>query len=174
MSLELPLAMLQSGASALSGEMMRTTLITGLFLAVVIAAMYLAFRAVRPKQDNSITLALREEFDRSKEALLLAAQAKRAGQESGEAAKKQAEAEERERELLCANVNPELIFGKACPLCGLDMMEDQELVIDPYTGQGYHFSSFLNDWPAGLERPRYMYRHPQGTVVKSENLYRTY
>jgi hypothetical protein len=50
------------------------------------------------------------------------------------------------------------------------MMSDQELVIDPYTGQGYHYSSFVSDWPVGQERPKFVYRYPQNTVVRSDQL----
>ena len=82
--------------------------------------------------------------------------------------------EAKERELLKENVDPQRVIGQTCPLCGLEMTDDQELVIDPYTGQGYHFSSFLNDWPAGAERPKYVYRYPQGTVVKSADLVRSF
>jgi hypothetical protein len=174
MSLSLSLCLLQSSASPLMGEMMHATILTGIFLAVLVTAMYFAFSAMRSAKNNSSTLALREQFEKSKDALLLAAQAKKAAQESGEAAKKQADAEERERELLRANVDPALVIGKTCPLCGLEMMEDQELVIDPYSGQGYHFSSFLSDWPKGQDRPKYVYRYPQGTVVKSANLFLTF
>jgi len=52
------------------------------------------------------------------------------------------------------------------------MVDDQDLVIDPYTGRGYHLSSFLHDWPVEAARPKYIYRYPQATVVRSEDLLR--
>ena len=42
--------------------------------------------------------------------------------------------------------------------------------VDPYTGQGYHFSSFINDWPRDQDRPKFVYRYPHGTVVRTDQL----
>ncbi len=141
---------------------------------VFIVGMVLAFKYLRPGQDRSATAAVRDEFEKSKAALLLAAQARKAEHEADESAKRQLEVEEKERELLRANVDPQPYFGRTCPLCGLEMMEDQELVIDPYTGAAYHFSSFLSAWPLDQDRPKYIYRYPQATVVKSTDLVRQF
>jgi len=146
------------------------TVMVGLFLLVVIVVMYFVFKMLKPRLDQSSSEQLRQEFEKSKEALLLAAQSKKAVREAEKSAARQVDAEQRERELLKENVDPESAFGKTCPLCGLEMMSDQDLVIDPYTGQAYHFSSFINDWPAGQPRPKYVYRYPQHTVVNSEKL----
>jgi len=143
-------------------------LMVGLFLLVVIVVMYFVFKMLKPRLDQSSSEQLRLEFEKSKEALLLVAQTKKAEREAEESASRQVDADQRERELLRENVDPESAFGKTCPLCGLEMMSDQDLVIDPYTGQAYHFSSFINDWPSGQPRPKYVYRYPQHTVVKSE------
>ena len=164
--------LLQPEPLPLMTDMVRFVVGGAAFVAVVIVAMYFVFKYSKPKTDLSAAAKAREEFEKSKEVLLLAAQAKKAAQESDASAKRQSEMEEKERELLRENVDPLRVIGQACPLCGLEMAEDQELVIDPYTGQGYHFSSFLNDWPAGAERPRFVYRYPQGTVVKSTDLVR--
>lgn len=147
------------------------SVMVGLFLIVVIVVMYFVFKMLKPRLDQSSAEQLRQEFEKSKEALLLSAQTKKAAREAEKSAERQADAEQRERELLKENVDPESAFGKTCPLCGLEMMSDQDLVIDPYTGQAYHFSSFINDWPAGQPRPKYVYRYPQHTVVKSDNLF---
>lgn len=146
------------------------SVMVGLFLIVVIVVMYFVFKMLRPRLDQSSTEQLRQEFEKSKDALLLAAQAKRTTREAEDSADRQADAEQREAELLKENVNPETVFGKTCPLSGLEMMSDQDLVIDPYTGQGYHYSSFISDWPVGQERPKFVYRYPQNTVVKSDQL----
>lgn len=141
---------------------------------VFIVGLILAFKYLRPSQDRSATAAVREEFEKSKAALLLAAQARKAEHEADESARRQQEMEDKERELLKANVDPQQYFGRNCPLCGLEMMDDQELVVDPYTGEAYHFSSFLSSWPPGQERPKYVYRYPQATVVKSADLVRLF
>jgi hypothetical protein len=156
--------------SPLMSDMMQFVMFTAGFVLVVGVAMYFIIRKLRPKLDNSASAAVRDEFEKSKDALLLAAQAKKAAKEKDEAAQRAVEKEQKERELLAENVNPQDIIGKNCPLSGLEMEADQELVIDPYTGQGYHYSSFVNDWPAGQERPKYVYRYPHGTVVKTENM----
>jgi hypothetical protein len=168
----LPLALLQQ--TRLASDMLQFSLITALFVVVFIVGIYLAFRYLRPRQDNSPAAQARAEFEKSKEALLLAAQARKAAHEADESAHRQQDIEEKERELLRANVEPSKYIGRTCPLCGLEMMEDQELVIDPYSGAAYHFSSFLNDWPVGQDRPKYIYRYPQGTVIKSADLLRQF
>jgi hypothetical protein len=168
------LALLRLGQPRLMTDVIQFSMLTALFVVIVIVVMVLVFKAMRSAKDHSAAAAAREEFEKSKAALLLAAQAKKAAHEADDSAKRQGEMEEKERELLRENVNPELYIGRNCPLCGLEMMDDQELVIDPYTGAAYHFSSFLNDWPVGQERPKYIYRYPQGTVVKSADLVRQY
>jgi hypothetical protein len=168
----LPLLLLQQ--TQLASDMLQFFVTTGLVVVVLIVGIYLAFRYLRPSQDNSPSTAVRAEFEKTKEALLLAAQAKKAAHEADESARRQLEVDEKERELLRANVDPAQYIGRTCPLCGLEMMDDQELVIDPYSGAAYHFSSFLNDWPVGLERPKYLYRYPQGTVIKSADLLRQF
>ena len=85
-----------------------------------------------------------------------------------------AERENRERELLKENVDASRVIGQDCPICRLETMDDQELALDPYTGQGYHFSCFMMEWPIGTEKPKYVYRFPQETVVRSEDLGRSY
>jgi len=166
------MVLLQPEPLPLMTDTVRFVAITAAFLVVVVVAMYFVFKYSKPKTDASAAAKAREEFEKTKEALLLAAQAKKAAQESDASARRHSEMEEKERELLRENVDPLRVIGQNCPLCHLEMAEDQELVIDPYTGQGYHFSSFLNDWPAGAERPRFVYRYPQGTVVKSTDLVR--
>ena len=86
------------------------TVTVGLFLVAIIIAMFFVFRAVRPKLDRSAGDAIREELDRSKDALLLAAQAKKAARESDESARRQQESEEKERELLRQNVDPQRVY----------------------------------------------------------------
>lgn len=168
------IAQLRPGGSVTYTNALQFFITTGLCVVVLIIAIVAAYRLARPKQDSSARDAVRAEFEKTKEALLLAAQAKKAAHEADESARRQAEVEEKEKELLRENVNPELVLGQNCPLCGLEMAADQELVIDPYTGQAYHFSSFLNDWPAGAPRPKYVYRYPQGAVVKSADLVREF
>jgi hypothetical protein len=165
---------LQPEPLRLTSDMLRFATITGVFLVIVVVVMYFLFKALRASNNDSAAQKVREEFEKSKETLLLAATAKRAGQESDESAKRAIEMEAKERELLKENVDPLRVIGQTCPLCRLEMTDDQELVIDPYSGQGYHFSSFLNDWPADAERPKYVYRYPQGTVVKSSDLIRSF
>jgi len=164
------LAYLQVERSPLWSDMARMTTFAALFLAVVIVVMYYIFRALRKRSDVSAADAVREEFEKGKDALLLAAQAKKASREADQSAERQASVEEKERELLKENVDPQKVIGQTCPLSGLEMMADQELVIDPMSGQGYHLSSFLQDWPQDADRPKYIYRYPQGTVVKSSEL----
>lgn len=168
------LALLQPQRSPITTNAIEFVIQTGLVLIVIIVALWLVFRALRRKSDLSITAEVRDEFEKSKEALLLIAQQKKAGQQKSEQVDREAEKQRKEIELLKENVDPSRVFGQICPLCRLEMMDDQELVIDPYTGQGYHFSSFLNDWPVDKERPQYIYRYPQGTIVKSEELLGTF
>gem|GEM_PF-2365772 len=173
-TLSIALVMLQPETPRIATNALQFTIMVGVFLLVVVVVMVYVFRKLRPRMDESSTTALREEFEKGKDALLMAAQAKRAAREADEGADRQREAEERERELLKQNVMPERVIGETCPLSGLQMMDDQELVIDPYSGQGYHFSAFLNDWPRDHERPKYVYRYPQGVIVRSEDLVRRF
>lgn len=165
---------LQPETPKITTNAIQFTIIVGLFLLVVVVVMFYVFRALRPKLDQGRTDALRDEFEKSKDALLMAAQARKAAREAEAGAERQQDAEERERELLKQNVNPALVIGNVCPLSGLEMMDDQELIIDPYTGRGYHFSSFLNDWPAGQSRPKYVYRYPQDVIISSDELARRF
>lgn len=169
-----PLALLQPEPLRMTSDMVRFFVYTGLVLIVFVIILYFVFRNLRKKRDYSISAELHQEFERSKEALLLAAQQKKAASDADKKQQRDVEKQSKEVELLKENVDPSKVIGQLCPLCGLEMMEDQDLVIDPYTGQGYHFSSFLNDWPKGKERPRYVYRYPQGTIIKSEDLIRTF
>lgn len=163
-------ALLQPAPLQLTTDMVRFTVIVGLFVLFIILAMVFVFRSLKPGTDARASGRLREEFDKSKDTLLLAVQAKKATRESEEGAERRRDADEQERELLLENVDTALVIGKACPLSGLEMMEDQELIIDPYTGQGYHYSSFIMDWPRGTERPKYVYRYPQGTIVRTDHV----
>ena len=165
---QLALGLFQPEPLQLTTDMVRFTMIVAAFVVIIIVALVYVFKTLKPKSDMRASDALREEFTKNKETLLLAAQAKKASRESIEGAKRQHEAEEEEKALLLENVDPSLVIGRTCPLSGLEMMDDQELIIDPYTGQGYHFSSFLNDWPADRDRPKYVFRYPQGTIVKTE------
>jgi len=174
LALTLAVAAWQPEPLRLTSDMLRFAMITGIFIVVMVVVMYMVFKGLRTSSNDSAAQKVRQEFEKSKETLLLAATAKRAGQESDESAKRAIEMEAKERELLKENVDPLRVIGQTCPLCRLEMTDDQELVIDPYTGQGYHFSSFLNDWPPDAERPKYVYRYPQDTVVKSSDLIRSF
>jgi hypothetical protein len=50
------------------------TVMVGLFLLVVIVVMYFVFKTLKPRLDQSSSEQLRQDFEQSKEALLLAAQ----------------------------------------------------------------------------------------------------
>jgi len=168
------LALLQPEPPRITTNAVSFVVSTGIVMIIIIIALYFVFKGLRKKRDYSITAELHEEFERSKDALLLAAQQKKAAAGAEKRQQRESDKEGKEVELLKENVDPGKVFGQFCPLSGLEMMADQELVIDPYTGQGYHFSSFLNDWPRGKDRPRYVYRYPQGTIMKSEDLIRLY
>lgn len=150
--------------------LIRFFIVTALFVTAVAVGGYVVFRILRKQTDAGVGDQLKSEFERSKAVLLAAAQARKAASQQQEAQARVAEKEQKERDLLKENVDPQRIFGQSCPLCGLEMTDDQELVIDPYTGQGYHLSSFLNDWPRDAERPVYVYRYPDGEVVRSDKL----
>ena len=146
------------------------TITTGLVMVVFVIAIYYVMQAMRRDRDLSVSAEISEEFEKSKNGLLLAAQQKKAAKDREEDSGRTVDRETKEIELLKENVDPTRVIGQTCPLSRLEMMEDQELLIDPYTGQGFHFSSFLNDWPVDQERPKFIYRYPQGTIIKSENL----
>jgi len=167
-------ALLQPEPLQLTTDMIKFAVIVGLFVIVMIVALVYVFKAMKPRSDMRASDLLREDFDKSKDTLLLAAQARKATRETDEGAERQRESEDEEKALLLENIDPSLVIGNNCPLSGLEMMDDQEIIIDPYTGQGYHFSSFLNDWPAGRERPKFVYRYPQGTIVKTINVVTDY
>lgn len=157
-------------AEPLDPALIRFFVITAIFISVVALGGFAIFRILRKQTDAGVKEQLKSEFDRSKTVLLAAAQAKKAASQQDEEKLREADKEQKERELLKENVDPARIFGLNCPLCGLEMTDDQELVIDPYSGQGYHLSSFLNDWPRDAARPRYVYRYPDGEVVRSDKL----
>lgn len=164
------LALLQPEPLRATSSAVQFVATTGLILIGFIVAIYFVLKYLRRSRDRSVVDEVRSEFEKSKHGLLLSAHQKKAtsagvGDESEEVNR-----ETKEIELLKENVDPRRVFGQTCPLSKLEMMADQDLVIDPYTGQAYHFSSFLNDWPAGSERPKYVYRYPQGVVLKSNEL----
>jgi HAMP domain-containing protein len=149
-------------------------------MAFVITATVVLFRYFRVQRNTSPTEKLREEFDKGKDALLAAAMAKKQAAEAAESGERELSADEQERESLRESVDPQRVIGQNCAICGLELMADEELVIDPYTGTGYHLSSFLNDWPLDpdthqpLPRPKFVYRYPDGTVVHSSELVYTF
>jgi hypothetical protein len=166
--------LLQAGSSPLMSKVMQTAAVAFVFVLVMSVGAWMVFRNLRKANDGGIKAQLDAEFDKSKNALLLAAAAKKQKVEGDEAAKRELAAEAKERELLRENVDIDRVLGQTDPLSGLEMMADMELIVDPYTGQGYLLPSFLNDWPADSPRPKYVYRHPQGTVVKTTDLVRSY
>jgi hypothetical protein len=174
------LALLQAGSSSMTSDALRMLLVTALFLAVVITLFVLVLRYTRAERNSSAAEKVREEFEKSKETLLAAAMAKKQASQESDGQQREVTAEEQERELLREAVDPDRVIGLTCTICGLEMAADEELVIDPYTGTGYHLSSFLSDWPLDAEthkplpRPRYIYRYPQGTVVRSSDLVHSY
>ena len=168
----LNLSLLLLARSQMSSDAMRFVMVSSGVVILMIIVLYFVYRSTRLKPGGTKAV-LDEEFNKSKDALLLAAQAKKAAKEREEGEKRQHSAEDKEKELLRENVDPERIVGMNCPLCGLEMLEDTDLIIDPYSGAGYHLSSFLNDWPPEAPRPKYVYRYPQGTVVKSTDLLRS-
>jgi hypothetical protein len=174
------LGLLQVEQPQIRSTIMHMMIVTGLAMAVVVTALYFVLKSNRSLRDNSATAKLREDFEKSKGLLLAAAQAKRAEAEASAGTEREVSAEDKEKELLRENVEPDKVFGQNCPLSGLEMMEDQELIIDPYTGQGYHFSSFINDWPRDaqtheeLPRPRFVYRYPEDVVLRTADLLRGY
>ncbi|MCB1215931.1 hypothetical protein KDL44_00960 [bacterium] len=169
-TLQLSLALLQVEPSGASVAATKMAVVVGIVLAVVVTAMYFTLRAIRPKTDNSTTMQVRDEFDKQKDALLLAAQARKAQREQDESARREGDKDEKEKELLREQIDREAVLGRNCPLCGLEIMADSEIVIDPYTGAAYHFSAFLHDWPADSERPKFVYRWPQDRIIRSEDL----
>ena len=158
----------------LSGSMLQFFIMTAIFFVVVSVGTYYIFRSLRKSTDAGVKAQLDAEFEKTKDALLLAASARKQKQEADETTKRELAADAKERELLRENIDMERVFGQTDPLSALEMMDDMELIVDPYTGQGYLLPSFLNDWPPGQERPKYVYRHPQGTVVKSSDLVRSF
>jgi hypothetical protein len=167
------LALLLQGSS-LNADAMRMLTVSSVAMAVIVIVGFITFRLLRKSTDAGVKSQLDEEFERSKAALLLAAQSRKVEAEKAEVKSREADVETKERELLRENVDPARVFGQTDPLDGLELTEDQDLIIDPYSGQGYHLSSFLNDWPRSQARPKYVYRYPEGTVVKSSDLVREY
>jgi hypothetical protein len=160
--------------SAMTTDLMKFSAITAVFVLGVAVTLFYVFRGMRKATDGGVKAQLDAEFEKTKDALLLAAAAKKQRQESDEATQRELAADARERELLRENVDMARIFGQTDRLSGLEMMEDMELIVDPYTGAGYLLPSYLNDWPPGQERPKYVYRHPQGTVVRSSDLVKSF
>jgi hypothetical protein len=160
----------------MSADALRMLVVTSLFLAVVITLTIAALKYARAERNSSAATQLREDFEKSKEALLAAALAKKQAAQQSEGVEREVNADDQERELLREAIDPGRVIGLACSICGLEMAADEELVIDPYTGTGYHLSSFISDWPIDLEthkplpRPKYIYRYPQGTIVRSSEL----
>lgn len=171
MSEALALGLVLVGEEVKAGAM-RIFIIGGVFFGVLMLIAFFVLRANRPKP-GALKASLDEEFNRSKDALLLAAQAKKAAKEREQGEKRQLSAEEKEKELLRENVNPDLIIDSNCPICGLNMDADVELIIDPYSGTGCHLSCFLNDWPVDRERPKFIYRYPEAEVRKTSEFIRS-
>jgi hypothetical protein len=168
------LALLQAGPSGMMSNALQFTIVTAVFLTFVTLVAFYIFRSLRKSNDAGVKGQLDAEFEKTKDALLLAAAAKKSRKEQEEGARRELAAEAKERDLLRENVDITRIVGQTDPLSGLEMMEDMELVVDPYTGQAYLLPSFINDWPPDQERPKFIYRHPQGTVVKTTDLLRSY
>jgi hypothetical protein len=170
---------LQVEPPPLTSKVLQSVVMTALFLAFVIAAMVVVFRYLRAQRDGTGTAKLREEFEKTKEVLLATAMARKHEAAKLSGSDRDATAEEREKELLLENVDVDVVFGHDCPLCGLELSQDEELTIDPYRGGSYHLSCFLNAWPPGedgrpSERPKFIYRYPQGTVVRSDDIIRSF
>jgi hypothetical protein len=168
------LSLLQLGGSPLMSNVLQVSAITAVVMLGVTVALVYLFKGMRKATDSGVKDQIDAEFNKTKDALLLAAAAKKARHESDETAKRELAADAKERELLRENIDMARVVGQTDPLSSLEMMEDMELIVDPYTGQGYLLPSFLNDWPADQPRPKYVYRHPQGTVVKSSDLVRSF
>lgn len=164
------LALLQPEPLRATSSAVQFVATTGLSLIAFIMAIYFVLKYLRRNRDRSVVDEVRSEFEKSKQGLLLSAHQKNATLNTDTTEDQEANREAKEIELLKENVDPTRVFGQTCPLSHLEMMADQDLVIDPYTGQAYHFSSFLNDWPTGSERPKYVYRYPQGVVLKCSDL----
>jgi hypothetical protein len=167
-------SLLQIGQSGAFSNALQTSIISFVFILTISIVGWLIFRSQRKSTDAGVKARLDAEFEKTKDALLLAAAAKKQKQEGDEAAKREQAADAKERELLRENIDMSRVIGQTDPLSTLEMMEDMELVVDPYTGQGYLLPSFLNDWPAEQPRPKYVYRHPQGTIVRSSDLVRSF
>jgi hypothetical protein len=168
------LSLLQIGQSSAFSSALQTSVVSFVFILTISIVGWLIFRSQRKASDAGVKAQLDAEFEKTKDALLLAAAAKKQKQEGDEAAKREQSADAKERDLLLENIDMTRVIGQTDPLSTLEMMEDMELVVDPYTGQGYLLPSFLNDWPADQPRPKYVYRHPQGTIVKSSDLVRSF
>jgi hypothetical protein len=173
----LALALLQVEPSPMRASAMKAFIITAIAMAFMITAMVFMFRYFRNLRNGSETAKLRENFDKSKEVLLAAAMAKKQASAESAGGERELSADEQEREALKESVEADRVVGQTCPICGFELAEDEELIIDPYTGAAYHLSDFLNDWPLGdngqpRERPKFVYRYPQGTMVRSADLIR--
>jgi hypothetical protein len=168
------LSILQLGGSPMMSDMMKVSAITATVMLVVTVSVFYLFRSMRKSNDAGVSAQIEAEFAKTKDALLLAAAAKKAKQDTDESSKRELAADAKERELLRENIDMAHVIGQTDPLSALEMMDDMELIVDPYTGQGYLLPSFLNDWPPGQPRPKYVYRHPQGTVVKSTDLVKSF
>src|SRR5688572_5657342 len=88
-------AILQSAETALSGNMTRFMMVTAFALLLIVILAIFVFKGLKPKADSKVSQELRAEFEKSKEALLLAAQAKKAGKENDEGQRREIERENR-------------------------------------------------------------------------------
>ena len=165
---------LQPEALPLLRDTQKFFIISAAFAIVVTVALVLTIRQVRKANNASAKDLIASEVEKSKDALLLAAQYKKAQREAEANADQGDDAETQELELLKAGIDIESAFGQTCKLCNLEIFSDSEIIVDTQTGAAYHFSAFLNDWPVGIERPKYVYRYPQDEVMRSTDLVRNF
>ncbi|MDQ3023096.1 MAG: hypothetical protein M3R04_01730, partial [bacterium] len=130
---EVCIALLQAGGSSLKTDVLRFSAITFVFIMVISLGAFYIFRGLRKANDGGIKAQLDADFEKTREALLLAATAKKQRHDSDESARRELAADAKERELLRENVDIGRVLGLVDPLSGLEMMVDMELIVDPYT-----------------------------------------
>jgi len=99
---------MQPEASPLFKNMLQATLVVSAVMLVFVLMIVFVFRAMRSKPVAGVE----KEFARSKDTLLLLAQQKKALREKDNAAQRNAEAEELERQALKESVDPGLVLDR--------------------------------------------------------------
>lgn len=128
-----------TGSALSTPRMLFMLLVLALMTSVIIVGLYFVLAYLRKLRTKSVSVEIQELVERQKDELLRLAELKKKERELRE---KQAEEERKRREedeRIIASINLEKFYGHLCPITGVELTEEDRIVVWVEEDQAYAY-----------------------------------